>query len=522
MQSYVSKTKLIWSLSQASFERSEPAAIARLLISHRLDAVRATFTESLNSHLQQLRQSITDELCKDKRIATPQGACPFLLSLAGRQAKLRVPAGKLDVADKQIVDVSFKCDFEAAVLVNFHSHSGSFLEILVTSADMLSTLVEGSTLSLSYGQTELKIVSLTRDNSGIIHAKACVNGGATLLSGMDVHSAHMSRDLFPLVSQDTLALETRFGGLADYVIVHGVKSEEELLSLKGVLMPHAKGAYSRRHPTTPTGPTVYDPNAQIPPRFLLKIDSKVTLDLLPLLLHHVDGVFLSRSELGLTVEPNSLPLIQKELIATCNQAAKVVVVASELMYSMRTNPNPTRAEVSDMANAAADGADALVLSEEVTEGPHFELVAEVSKETLSSSEPSAEGNWERVPFAVANDDDAIAQGALSVARHCKVRAIVCLTEGGYTAFRLSTLRTPADIIAVTYNHGIMRQLNLLRSVVCLTMQKSTAFDHILSETKAMLCKHHDFARGDKFVFVTLTASSVAARNSNLFTVQEID
>ena len=236
---------------------------------------------------------------------------------------------------------------------------------------------------------------------------------------------------------------------------------------------------------------------------------------------------LSRSDLGLTIDPAELPLIQKQVLAKCNQKGKVVIVASELMYSMRVNPNPTRAEVSDMANAAADGADALYLAEEVTDGPHPDLVAAVSKETLANGdrgeadEGSAHSNWHRVPFNISNDDDAVAFGAIQVAEYADVKSIVCLTEGGYTAVRLSSLRTPAQIIAITYNNQIMRQLGLLRAVKVLTLDSAPAFDQVLEETKKALVKHCGFGRGDRFVYVSLTASSISARNSNIFTLQDI-
>lgn len=520
MQSSSSKTKLIWTLSQASFERNSPQDIARLLAEHRLDAVRATFTESLKPHLIALRQALADELSKDRRVATPQGWFPFVLNFAGREAGLLVPKGTSEVTEGQSVEMTLRVDFDTTIRSSRFLDTNAY-EIVVTAPDMLASLKVGSVFSISYGLVEARIVEIGATQGGPMRVQVRFSRGATLISGMDVASTDMSRDLFPLVPQDAHALETRFGGLADYVVVQGLKSVDELLSLKRTLVPGSDRG-SKRHPSTPIGPSMQDATATLPPRLLWKVESKRALELVPDVMPLVDGVFLSRSELGLTVEPNSLPIVQKELLAQCNQQAKVVIVASELMFSMRTNPNPTRAEVSDMANAVADGADALVLSEEVTEGPYSELVAAVSKETLVNSEPTLENNWHRVPFSINNDDDAIAYGALQVAEQSGARAIVCLTEGGYTAFRLSTLRTPADIIAVSYNSSIMRQLNLLRSVSGLVLENVPKFDQLLAETKALLCRHYGFVRGDKIVFVSLTASSVAARNSNLFTVQDID
>jgi pyruvate kinase len=411
----------------------------------------------------------------------------------------------------------------AAVAGQIPKLEGDTLSIRVTSPDMISGLKEGSRIVISYQQTEFVVESVSRKSNDVLAVKAKVVESALLLSGMDVHSSDIPRDLFPLTHADAQAFERRFDDLADYVVVSGIRTADELTRVRRMILGDAAASgTSKRHPTVGIKDAIRERSSSVPPRILLKVDSRASLELLDTVFDDVDGLILSRSELGLSMPAHELPIIQKKLIARCNHLAKLVIVASELMYSMRVNPNPTRAEVSDMANAAADGADALFLAEEVTEGPHAELVADVSKETLINSEHLHDSNWHRVPFEIANDDDAVASGALEIAEHAKVKAIVCLTEGGYTAMRLSSLRTPVDIIAVTYNHNVMRQLSLLRSVKVLTLERAPAFDQVLQETKKLLERYCGFARGDRFVFVSLTASPIAARNSNIFTLQEID
>ncbi|MBX9704453.1 MAG: hypothetical protein K2X39_09905, partial [Silvanigrellaceae bacterium] len=262
--------------------------------------------------------------------------------------------------------------------------------------------------------------------------------------------------------------------------------------------------------------------ADIPARFIFKIDSKNSLELLPKIIKYIDGVLLSRSELSIDVNIHDIPIIQKNLIKFCNDHSKLVIVASELMNSMRINPNPTRAEVSDMANAVADGADALFLSNEVTEGPHAELVASFSYETLMKTEKWLEEKYHKTSFHLKTEDDAIIYGALRIAEEAKVKAIVCFTEGGYTAMRLSATRSPTNIIAVTYNKKIMRQLNLLRSVKSLVINSSIEVEKILASIKETLSTQLNFKKGEKFIFISLTASSISARNSNLFSIQEIE
>jgi pyruvate kinase len=140
-----------------------------------------------------------------------------------------------------------------------------------------------------------------------------------------------------------------------------------------------------------------------------------------------------------------------------------------------------------------------------------------------NSEAWFEKKWH--PFEmdqIPTDDDAVTYGAIRIAQQANVRAIVCFTEGGYTAMKLSSMRTPTDIIAITCNKKIMRQMNLLRSVTAVVLESRSQVERILSETKEILVKNYDFKKGEKFVFVSLTASSVSEKNSNMFTVQEID
>ncbi|KAB8032042.1 pyruvate kinase [Fluviispira multicolorata] len=516
-----SKAKLIWTVTNNGCEKLGVDHIASTIAKNRLNAVRMTYSTNAYPNILKLREKITKQLAnEDKQPA--DGKVPFLLSFVGRRALLSVPGSEVAVESGSEVELLFYVDFAAcASMTQCNSKSNKF-EVSVSSEDQLSTLKAGSIINISFGSVELQIVEVLKKSAQELSARCIVEHGGTLISGVDVHSQDMSRDLFPLLADDEKTLRAGFSYLADYVIVDGIKSEQELFAIKaGILGENAP--FSERHPSIPINKDVLETEALLPPRFLLKVDSRRSFELLPYLLKHVDGVFLSRSELGIDEHPHNLPILQKELIDRCNRMSKTIIVASELMHSMRVNANPTRAEVSDMANAAADGADALVLSHEITEGPNADLVAEVSLETLVNSEAWEEKKWH--PFEmdqIPSDDDAVTYGAIRIAQQANVRAIVCFTEGGYTAMKLSSMRTPTEIIAITCNKKIMRQMNLLRSVTAMVLESRTQVERILNETKDILVNAFGFKKGDKFVFVSLTASSVSQRNSNLFTLQEID
>lgn len=337
----------------------------------------------------------------------------------------------------------------------------------------------------------------------------------------------MSRDLFPLLKEDKISLKNKFSQQADYLVISGIKSEEELIFIKkAILGKSAKG--SKRHPSVPITPNILNIDTTLPPRFLLKVGSKRSLALMSKVLPLIDGVFLSRADFGLDVHPYNLGILQKKIIETCNKNAKSIIVSSELMQSMRQNPTPTRAEVSDMANAMEDGADALVLSSAVTHGIYNALVAHVSREVLADAEAWKAKKWKTFGMAdisignndTLSDDEAVTYGAIRIAEQADISAIVCFTEGGYTAYKLSAMRTPKTIIAITCNKRIFRQLNLLHAVQPVILDTKLQTEKLLTHIKKILVKKFNFKHGEKFVFVSLTASSVSARNSNLFTLQE--
>lgn len=515
------QAKLIWSVTQFGMQKWGVGGVVDTLLKHELNAIKCTYSSRAQGNIVALRNAVIQRGVSGK-FAPIEGKLPLLLSLVGRKAILSVPNATMSIVEQEKVEVQLCVDSNFCTDDVVADAQGSTLEIKVTSAGQLQSVQEGAVLSFSYGAADVRVTRvLTRSETTLV-VECVVEHGGLLRSGMEVHSDSMSRALFPLLPVDAESLATGFYGLADFVVVNGIHTLEEFFQIKKAFVGDAKRT-SLRHPSVAITENILEAEASLAPRFLLKIDSQAALNLLPKVLDFADGIFLSRSELGLDLHPHDLPILQKELTLQCNRLAKIVVVESELMHSMRVNSNPTRAEVSDMANAAADGVDALVLAAEVTHGPHSDLVAQVSRETLLNSEAWQEKKWLPIEMSsIPTEDDAVTYGAIRIAEQAGVKAIVCFTEGGYTAMKLSSMRTPIPIIAVTCNKKIMRQMNLLRSVRAVVLDVRSQMEKILSETKGLLVQDFDFKLGDQFVFVSLTASSIAARNSNLFTLQVID
>ena len=260
------------------------------------------------------------------------------------------------------------------------------------------------------------------------------------------------------------------------------------------------------------------------PWMFLKIDAEETLSRLEGVINDVDGVLISRRELALSVSPAVVPMVTKEIIQLCNDRAKIVLTASEMLASMRRNVTPTRAEVSDVANAVIDGTDAVMISEEVANGKFGSKAVEVMSRIILDIETSAaiaRPNWIKHTPTVANEMDAIAYHALTTAQRLKAKAIVTITKEGNTALKLASFRAPVPIIAVTFSDPVLRRLAIVRGVESMKVDIDPTLDDVLPFVNDHLLRGTWLKAGDRVVFVAITLSSVGREASNLLTVQTL-
>ncbi len=224
-----------------------------------------------------------------------------------------------------------------------------------------------------------------------------------------------------------------------------------------------------------------------------------------------DGIMVARGDLGVEVPFEEVPIIQKNLIKLCNESAKPVIVATQMLESMIDNPMPTRAEVGDIANAVLDGADAVMLSAESASGKFPVLSVEAMAKTIAYVENN--GDVDKLYYnnhthvaeesyqSPDKDNDNVIMMASRMARDLNVKAIIGITTSGYTAIRLSHHRPKASIIIFTPNEKLMSQLSLYWGLeVFSTEPLSTKSVGDLIETSNNFLKEKGLlATGDKFI-----------------------
>jgi pyruvate kinase len=236
------------------------------------------------------------------------------------------------------------------------------------------------------------------------------------------------------------------------------------------------------------------------PAMIAKIERTEAIPNLESILRASDGIMVARGDLAIEVGNAAVPALQKRMIRMAREMDKVVITATQMMESMILAPVPTRAEVSDVANAVLDGTDAVMLSAETAAGKYpietVETMAAIALEAERADDVSIETNFINKKFG--RIDQSIAMGALFTAQHLGCKAIVALTESGSTALWISRQRTQVPIFALTTQATSLRRMALYRNVTPLMMPAFDDRDQALGEAERLLVARGVLRPGDTY------------------------
>jgi pyruvate kinase len=234
------------------------------------------------------------------------------------------------------------------------------------------------------------------------------------------------------------------------------------------------------------------------PGLIAKIERAEAIPNLESILKASDGIMVARGDLAVEVGNAAVPALQKRMIRMAREHDKLVITATQMMESMISNPVPTRAEVSDVANAVLDGTDAVMLSAETAAGKYpLETIVEMAN--ICSEAEKAEDvklDADFTGMAFSRIDQSIAMGALFTAHHLGCKAIVALTDTGSTPLWMSRHRIHIPIYALTPKLATQRKMALYRNVRPLLMDQSVERDVALGDAEAHLKQRGIVASGD--------------------------
>ncbi len=251
---------------------------------------------------------------------------------------------------------------------------------------------------------------------------------------------------------------------------------------------------------------------------IAKIENRAGVDNIDEICEIVDGVMVARGDLGVEIPFVQVPSIQKMLITKCRLLGKNVITATEMLESMISNPRPTRAEISDVANAVYDGTSAIMLSGESAAGKfpvdavrNMAEIAEYTEEHIHYAK-----RFKRTDFEIKNAVDAISHSTCSMAINTDAKGIVISSRSGRTVKMVSRFRAPVDIIGTTISPKVCRQLNLSWGVIPVLSEEYNSMDVIFYQAMNVAKDYLGIEKGEN---VIITGGQINGKSGNTNTIR---
>lgn len=369
---------------------------------------------------------------------------------------------------------------------------GSEAGVSVAFPGLTRVVEKGDRILLGDGEIELEAIQVNKHE---VRCKIIVGG--ILGSHKGIHFPQGSLNIRALTNRDKKDLAFGIEQKVDMIALSFVRTSGDIL-------------YARRE--------LEDRKSTIP--LIAKLEKHEAVDHIDAILENVDGIMVARGDLGLEIAQERIPTVQKMMIRKANHLGKPVITATQMLRSMVWNPRPTRAEVTDIANAVLDGTDALMLSEETAAGEYpveaVTIMAQVAEETEKILEPRQRfvGLERTVP-------EAISLGAVSLARDLQVKAFLIPTSSGNTARLIARYRPQQPIIAISPNLQTVKMLCLVWGIYPIPVRGFKSTDEMMRvvQQKALesgIVKRHDL------VAITAGLPLHQAGSTNMITVKAIE
>ena len=346
----------------------------------------------------------------------------------------------------------------------------------ITYKDLPQDVAPGGTIMLDDGQIKLQIQTV---NDTDIVCTVLNNGKIKNKKGVNVPGVHLSMPYMSQRDKDDIIFGIEQG--FDFIAASFVRTAQDVYEIRNLL-------------------NEYDSNIRI----IAKIENREGVNNIDSILAAADAVMVARGDLGVEIDFTELPGIQKNIIERSFSFGKPIVTATQMLDSMMVNPRPTRAEISDVANAIYDGTSAIMLSGETAAGAY---PVEALKTMSAIAERTETENHARVEYLTEATNgkisvsDATAHAACLTAKDVNAAAIVTVSESGTTARLLSKYRPQQPIIACVMKEQVQRQLSLSWGITSLMMPLAHSTDELI-EMSTALAKENGFLHNGELAVVT--------------------
>ena len=417
---------------------------------------------------------------------------PFNIAILGdlQGPKLRVgdlENGRIDLADGD--EFIFTTD----------KIIGTSEKIYVSYPNLAQDVKVGERIFLDDGKMEVKVEEILNDKE----VRISVTRGGVLSPKKGVNLPDSALTMPSLTEKDIADLEFIIDNNLDWVALSFVRKANDIIELKK---------------------RIKDRNSKI--KVISKIEMPEALKNIRDIIVESDGVMIARGDLGVEVPVEQVPLIQKEIIRKCMHRAKPVIVATQMMESMMERTKPNRSEVTDVANAVLEGADAVMLSGETVMGSYPTLVVEMMSKIIMEVERSAY-DYDRddilAPQAHSPSllSDALCHSACKMAQDVKANALIGMTQSGYTGFMLSSYRPKSPLYIFSKEKTLINQLSLSWGIRAMYYAEEESLDTIFFDQINILKERGFLNTGD--VVVSTGSTPIALHlPTNLIKITKVD
>lgn len=350
---------------------------------------------------------------------------------------------------------------------------GDATRVSLPHREIFAAIEVGARLLLDDGKLVLRVTACTPDR---IDTRVEVGGALSNSKGLNVPDVVLP--MAALTEKDRRDLAFALDQGADWIALSFVQRPEDVAEARSLIGGRAS--------------------------LLAKIEKPAAVERLAEILELADAVMVARGDLGVEMPPQEVPRLQKHIVETARRLGRPVVVATQMLESMIRAPTPTRAEVSDVATAIYDGADAVMLSAESAAGDWpEESVAMMDRIALSvEGDPSYQA---RMHFTETPADpttaDALAAAAADIATTVGARAILCFTTSGSTARRIARERPTVPLLVLTPSPDTARRLGLLWGAHAVLTRDVDSFEAMVAKSKRMALRHGVAGAGDRIIVV---------------------
>jgi len=354
---------------------------------------------------------------------------------------------------------------------------GTLEKIYVSYPNLAGDVVLGNVIMIDDGKLEVKVMSIEKNGD----VKVMVTLGGILSSKKGINLPDTKISLPALTDKDLIDLAFIIEQKCDWVALSFVRSVDDIVKLRSKLV---------------------EKNSKT--KIIAKIEKPEALLNIREIILESDGIMVARGDLGVELPIEQIPLIQKELIRKCIHRAKPVIVATQMMESMIDRVKPNRSEITDVANAVLEGADAVMLSGETATGQHPALVVETMRKIIAEVEKK-EYRYNRAedlkpqPHSPSFHSDAICYNACKISDDVEASALIGMTQSGYTAFMLSSYRPSSPLYIFTKERTLVNQLSLSWGVRAFYYQEESSLDEIIQDQIDILKERGFIKTGDVVV-----------------------